>query len=261
MQLTSLLFTSVSLSIVLVAAYPLSKWRPPGKGDVRAPCPMLNTLANHGFLPHDGKDITEEDTVRALGEGLNFGEELSRFMHQFAVTTNPTPSATTYSLDHLGRHNILEHDASLSRADAYFDNPSVFNQTVFDETRSYWKGLVVDLDEAVISRLARLETSQATNPNYTLSELGRQFGLGEVAAYLTIFGDSSAAAAPKKHLEYFFQNERLPEVLGWKKPSKAWARTDLMHMMQRVINATEAISEGSSKFVIRTGITAMHGGF
>ncbi|RYP31595.1 hypothetical protein DL767_005704 [Monosporascus sp. MG133] len=135
MQLTSLLSASVTFGTVLAAGYPFSKWKPPGKGDVRAPCPMLNTLANHGFLPHNGKDIAEEDTVRALGEGLNFDEELSRLMHQFAVTTNPTPNATTYSLDHLGHHNILEHDASLSRADAYFDDPSVFNQTVFDETR------------------------------------------------------------------------------------------------------------------------------
>ncbi|RYP10498.1 hypothetical protein DL764_000681 [Monosporascus ibericus] len=209
---------------------------------------MLNTLANHGFLPYDGEDITEEDTVHALGEGLNFDEELSRLMHQFAVTTNPTPNATTYSLDHLGRHNILEHNTSLSHADACFDDPSIFSQTVFDETRSYWKGLVVDLDEAAISRLARLEISQATNPNYTLT------------AYLTVFG-GYFAAAPKKHLEYFFQNERLPEVLGWKQPSKPWARSELLHMMQRVINATEAVSEGSSKFVVRTGMAAMHGGF
>ncbi|RYP17207.1 hypothetical protein DL765_004663 [Monosporascus sp. GIB2] len=100
-------------------------------------------------------------------------------MHQFTVTANPTWHATTYFLDHPGRHNILEHDASC-RADAYFDDWPVFNQTAFDETRSYWKGLVVDLDEAVISRLARLETSEAINPNHTPSELGRQSGLGEV---------------------------------------------------------------------------------
>jgi hypothetical protein len=26
----------------------------------RSPCPMLNTLANHGYLPRDGKNITKE---------------------------------------------------------------------------------------------------------------------------------------------------------------------------------------------------------
>lgn len=148
---------------------------------------MLNTLANHGFLPHDGKDITEEDTIRALGEGLNFDEEISRFLHEFAASTNPLPNATIFNLDHLGRHNVLEHDASLSRSDAFFANPSVFNQTVFDQTRSYWKGPVLSLNESVISRLARLEDSQTNNPNYTLSHRGDQFGLGEMYGFLPIY--------------------------------------------------------------------------
>ena len=80
---------------------------------VRAPCPMLNTLANHGFLPHDGKDITEERTIAALWTALNINATLSQFLFANAITTNPTPNATTFSLDDLDRHNILEHDASL----------------------------------------------------------------------------------------------------------------------------------------------------
>lgn len=28
---------------------------PPREGDSRSACPMLNALANHGILPHDGK--------------------------------------------------------------------------------------------------------------------------------------------------------------------------------------------------------------
>ncbi|RYP61705.1 hypothetical protein DL769_007594 [Monosporascus sp. CRB-8-3] len=172
MQLISLLFTSVTFSTVLAAGRPFPKWKPPGKDDDMA----------GSYVPR--LDITEEDTVRALGEGLNFDEELSRLMHQFAVTTDPTPNARLIPL--------------------------------------------------------------ATNLNYTLSELGRQFGLGELAAYLTVFGEYSAAMAPKKHLEYFFQNERLPEVLRWKEPTKPCARSELMHMMQGVINTTKAVSEGSS---------------
>lgn len=27
---------------------------PPGPGDVRGPCPGLNALSNHGYLPHNG---------------------------------------------------------------------------------------------------------------------------------------------------------------------------------------------------------------
>lgn len=41
---------------------------------VRGPCPMLNTLSNHGFLPHDGgKDGGL--TVDKVIHGLSFREQ------------------------------------------------------------------------------------------------------------------------------------------------------------------------------------------
>lgn len=74
---------------------------------------MLNALANHGYLPHDGKGITVNKTVDALKSALNFDPVLSSSLFEFAATTNPIPNATFFDLDHLSRHNILEHDASL----------------------------------------------------------------------------------------------------------------------------------------------------
>ena len=74
---------------------------------------MLNTLANHGFLPHNGKNITEEITVNALHDALNINKTLGKFLFDFAVGTNPVKNSTFYDLDHLSRHNVLEHDASL----------------------------------------------------------------------------------------------------------------------------------------------------
>jgi hypothetical protein len=29
-------------------------WKAPGKTDQRGPCPGLNALANHGYIPHNG---------------------------------------------------------------------------------------------------------------------------------------------------------------------------------------------------------------
>ena len=36
------------------------RYQVPGPNDSRSPCPALNALANHGYLPRDGKDITPE---------------------------------------------------------------------------------------------------------------------------------------------------------------------------------------------------------
>ena len=80
---------------------------------VRGPCPMLNTLANHAILPHSGMNITQDITIKALGDAVNFTPSLSAFLFAFAMTTNPDKNATWFNLHQLGTHGILEHDASL----------------------------------------------------------------------------------------------------------------------------------------------------
>ncbi len=165
---------------------------------------MLNTLANHGFLPHHGKDITREVTANALFDALNINKTLGSFLFDFALTTNPTANATTFSLNDLGNHNILEHDASLSRSDAYFGNVLVFNQSVFDETKSYWTGKTVNIKMAAKARLARINTSKKTNPTYQLSDLGEAFTYGESAAYVVVFGDKKTGTVKRSFVEWLF---------------------------------------------------------
>jgi hypothetical protein len=80
---------------------------------------MLNSLANHGILPHSGKDITSDDLVSALGSTLNVEESLALYLFNQALSTNSALNATTFSLSDLRTHNILEHDASLRLA-AFF---------------------------------------------------------------------------------------------------------------------------------------------
>ncbi|KAL9067151.1 MAG: hypothetical protein Q9157_006893 [Trypethelium eluteriae] len=170
---------------------------------VRGPCPMLNTLANHGFLPHSGKGISAVDTVNALNSALNINQSLAQFLFDNAVTTNPAPNATTFSLENLDRHDILEHDASLSRADYYFGDDHTFNQTVFDETRSYWTKPIIDVQAGANARLARVRTSNATNPTFGFSQLGTEFSVGETAAYIIVLGDKTAGTGGLKFKTLF----------------------------------------------------------
>jgi hypothetical protein len=74
---------------------------------------MLNTLANHGFLPREGRNFTLPIVKDALLTGLNISNDIAEMLFDFALTTNLAPNATTWGLDTLGNHNILEHDASL----------------------------------------------------------------------------------------------------------------------------------------------------
>lgn len=81
---------------------------------------MLNSLANHGFLPHDGRAISQNITIAALADALNVDESLAEFLHSQALTTVLDPDGSnTFSLDDLSNHNILEHDASLRSVHRY----------------------------------------------------------------------------------------------------------------------------------------------
>lgn len=59
---------------------------------------MMNTLANHGILPRDGRNITREAVIDAMGRGLNFDPALATIMFDQAIIANPEPNATFFTL-------------------------------------------------------------------------------------------------------------------------------------------------------------------
>jgi hypothetical protein len=51
-----LLTVILRLAGLAAAQFNYDDWRAPVPGDLRSPCPALNALANHGFLPRDGRN-------------------------------------------------------------------------------------------------------------------------------------------------------------------------------------------------------------
>ncbi|KFZ11821.1 hypothetical protein V501_04562 [Pseudogymnoascus sp. VKM F-4519 (FW-2642)] len=219
-----------------------SGWEPAGPNDFRGPCPMMNTLANHGFLPHDGRNITKANAVHALSAGLNFDPALASLMWDQAIIANPEPNATFFTLDNLNRHNVLEHDASLSRVDDFFGNNHAFDQATFDETRVWWTGPVLDANMLANGKLARQLGSKAKNPEYTFTANTEQFSLGEVGAPIIVFGDLESATVEKNLIDFFFENERLPVELGWTKKENAVTLEDIMRITGIVGEATNLLT-------------------
>ncbi|CAO3614795.1 unnamed protein product [Cunninghamella blakesleeana] len=95
--------------------------------DARSPCPMLNILANHGFLPRDGRNITKKqlfDALMLIGAPPMASQQF--LMAAYFLYRNVQPNdpfyynflpAKTISLDQLLIHNVIEHDVSLTRHD------------------------------------------------------------------------------------------------------------------------------------------------
>ncbi|KAG2412819.1 hypothetical protein HFD88_010376 [Aspergillus terreus] len=249
MKATTFVVTSLAASMVTASPHfgpaSLSHWRPAGPDDYRGPCPMLNTLANHGFFPHDGRNITRDVVIDGLGAALNFNSSLASLMFDMAMVANPEPNATFFTLDQLNRHNVLEHDASLSRTDAYFGNNHVFNETIFQETIKYWTGSTLDPDMLANGKLARQVSSKAFNPTYTFTESMEQFSLGEVAAPIVAFGDLQTGRVSRALVEYFFRNERFPVELGWKRKSEVVSLEDIISVTTMIGKAANLITNSS----------------
>ncbi|KAL0575172.1 hypothetical protein V5O48_006794 [Marasmius crinis-equi] len=105
---------------------------PPGHGDLRGPCPGLNALANHNYLPHNGVatiDELVEATYRVYGMGKDIGLFLAVYgslmtgdLLSFSIG-GPPPSLLGGLLGRpsglSGSHNKYETDGSPTRGDLY----------------------------------------------------------------------------------------------------------------------------------------------
>ncbi|KAF5343164.1 hypothetical protein D9758_017056 [Tetrapyrgos nigripes] len=104
----------------------------PGEGDVRSPCPFLNTLANHGYVPRSGKNVTIPDIVKGGREGFNVGPNFLSSAGKLGLLTSS--NIDSFNLDDLNLRGCLELDSSLTRPDAFFapNNANLpFNETVY----------------------------------------------------------------------------------------------------------------------------------
>lgn len=166
---------------------------------------MMNTMANHGFIPHDGRNLTEENIVNGLKEGLNFAPALGKALFNHALQVNPEPNATFFTLEMLNTHNILEHDASLSRPDSYFGNNHLFNETVYQTTIKYFADDVIDVKQLAMAKVFRQVESKAFNPTYSFPDDMEGPSLGEVSAPIVAFGDLEKMTVNRSFVDYFFR--------------------------------------------------------
>uniref|UniRef100_L2FIA7 Thioesterase domain-containing protein n=1 Tax=Colletotrichum fructicola (strain Nara gc5) TaxID=1213859 RepID=L2FIA7_COLFN len=202
---------------------------------------MLNALANHDFLPANGRGISLEITTRALRDGINVDPYVSKLLFDHAIKTNPDPNAATFDLDHLNRHGIIEHDASLTRPDNSSGDPSVFDPEVFKETLQYWPDPIVSVKQGAAARLGRIRTSAGTNVDFEMRLEDNFRGLGEVAGFYLTLGDRVAGTVNRTWLTYFLEKEFLPVQFGWTKPREPITLEALQAVMTKVYEATKDI--------------------
>ncbi|KAL4757798.1 peroxidase family protein [Aspergillus foveolatus] len=243
---TSVLSAGLSL-IASVVAFPHyldieRRWEPrewiaPGPDDSRGPCPGLNTLANHGYLPRNGKEITLDILKEGMLEGFNIEHGDAVLLFFQAIRTSPIPFSDRFDLADIGRHGILEHDISLSRSDAYFADPKPFNETVWAETMSYFTTPMITVEQLAKARMGRLATSKKTNPEFELSWLADGFSWGECASFFEIMADGTTGTVDTRYIDYWFRNERMPTELGWQRRNVTMKGSERIKYSQLLMEA------------------------
>lgn len=95
-----------------------TNWKPAGAGDSRSPCPGLNSLANHGFLNHNGKDITIPQLIKGGAQGLNVGPDFMAVIGAVGLSSSPFPLGGKFDLSDLDQVRYLAQRL-LSFADGF----------------------------------------------------------------------------------------------------------------------------------------------
>ena len=70
----------------------------------RGPCPMVNALANYGYLPRDGLNISLADLVVAFNESVNLAPEATELVGAKALLTSTTGDSDTFNIADLDQH-------------------------------------------------------------------------------------------------------------------------------------------------------------
>ncbi|KAJ3973519.1 Peroxidase, family 2-domain-containing protein [Lentinula raphanica] len=231
----------------------------PGETDFRSPCPGMNTLANHGFIPRDGTDLTIPMVLKAVDVVYNNPvDPVLNLALKMALLTTDAPDSFTlddlkllvepwlvnkrsYMLYTLSRHGTIEHDASLSRSDHALGDNLHFNATVFNSTllQSDLSPDVYDITSVGQILEERLAHAKKENPDLVNTVKERQSQLLEASLFLSAMGDARTGVAPKKFVDIFFREERLPLEEGWKRSPYPTNMTSLTKLMEQLDKASQ----------------------
>ncbi|KAK6207822.1 hypothetical protein QIS74_12903 [Colletotrichum tabaci] len=213
------------------------EWKAPGPDDLRAPCPVMNTLANHGFIPRNGRNITRDVFIEATNKAINLDRAFGGVTFDNGKKVNPNPNATFFDLDMLHTHGIIEHDGSLSRKDSFFDPTNPFDAETFDNYLKYLgNDTTINTTSQANARARQALDMSVLNPEFEITQPEIPVIVGENAMLLSIFGSPlENPVARRDWIEFFFRNERFPIMLGWTPPAVAINMPTMGALIQEMI--------------------------
>ncbi|KAI5465041.1 Chloroperoxidase [Mariannaea sp. PMI_226] len=238
--LTLLAFATSSLAFPEPRGH---EYRAAGPFDSRSPCPGLNALANHGYLPRDGKNIDYEKINEAAKAAYKFVpgfyKDAVNMVFEFNISTTSQPNET-FNLFDLARHDTIEVDGSLTRNDIYFGDDVHFDASVWAPVAKdlglnhyHFSDRFVTVKTAAKATKNRLDLAKRINPEFNASMHQHQTEYGTTALYLLTMWDDDKNAAPKTWVKALLSEDRIPYKEGY--------QAKLAKTTERIIAMTEAV--------------------
>ncbi len=198
-------------------------WQPRPAGAKRGPCPGLNTLANHGYLPRNGV-VDPAELLIGTFNGLNLSPDLAAVLAAISfvgvgdLTQLKLSIGDQYGLGSgLNHHGILEGDGSITRKDHYFGNswdadPDLVTQFI-NETNTFGHGNV-DIFSLANSRYRAWDHSRQNNPEFDFNPWRMLVAYAE-SGFVHELLRGSSVKFDEDMIKSWFLNERFPQ--GWSK--------------------------------------------
>ncbi|OWZ05597.1 hypothetical protein PHMEG_00022284 [Phytophthora megakarya] len=176
----------------------------------RSPCPALNSLANHGYIPRNGHNIGKGVLKAALMKVFNMAND--------SATTQISQVTEIFSLDMLSKHNAPEHDASLVHTDAYFGHdPMDVNVTLAEDifARADANGKI---DTAAVAQVRkdRATLCETSNPECMFGDGEKKKSFNQAALLLKGLGKGDFISVD--HAKSFLVEEKIPS--NYEKPTE-----------------------------------------
>ncbi|KAJ7655709.1 Chloroperoxidase [Mycena polygramma] len=228
--------TETGLKQIPDAAHPFIA---PGPDDQRGPCPAMNTLANHGYIPRNGIASFEEITL-ALMEAFNleliFGANMAAnnmltrgnpFINKLSIggvssLVPPLPGKIDGPVTGgIAKHGRFEGDASLTRADAFIGDNRDFQDILYDldllqlgkfgDNGPDGNNTVFNLATLVGIKKQNIAMDQAANPEFEFAARRMNAAYGEAAFLLHVFANGTTQQATLPIIGSFFRNQTFPQ--------------------------------------------------
>lgn len=236
------------------SAPPRGVYAAPGPNDARGPCPLVNTMANHGYIPRDGKNVRADELYSAMAvvgvsrtlaaafsypifnehidpqhpaKKTNLLQKLWKFLYNpWSVLAglgmrNPNQvderGRKVLNLDQLATHGAVEHDISLSRRDYLQEEGNCAKQPdlIKQLLECSKDGKTLTVDDLADLRRLRIKQQTADNPGLVYEDKQHRLACGEIALVLSVFGNGHSV--PCSYARALFKEERLPVEEGWKR--------------------------------------------